>query len=92
MARRKFVEDGPQHLPARGTQAVLNPFDDFLPRPGIARRATMGSQTFLQQSLLPFLERHLIDGGCDPVPQRLHVVDLLFNRERIESWGGSGKD
>ena len=32
----------PGHLPP-GTETVLNPFDDFLPRPGIARRATMGS-------------------------------------------------
>ena len=47
----------------------------------------MGGQTFLQQNLLPFLERHLIDSGCDAVPERLYIVDLFFNRERVESWG-----
>lgn len=46
----------------------------------------MRSQTFLQQSLLPLLERHLLDTGCDTVPERLHVVDLLFDGKGVESW------
>ena len=52
----------------------------------------MGSQTFLQQDPLAFLERHLIDTACDAVPQGLHVVDLIFHRKSVEPWGGSGKD
>ncbi len=75
----------PGHL-RPGTQALLNPFNDFLPRPRLARRTTMRSQAFLQEDLLPLLERHLIDTGCDAVPQRLHVVDLLFNGKGVESW------
>ena len=80
---RPNVEPG--HL-RPGTQALLDTFDDFLPRPSVARRSTMRSQTFFQQGPLPFLERHLIDSGCDAVPKRLHVVDLLFNRKLVESW------
>ena len=26
----------------------------------------------------------MIDGGSNAVPERLHVVDLLFNGERVE--------
>ena len=46
----------------------------------------MGGQTFLQQNLLPFLERHSIDSGRDAVPKRLHVVDLIFDGKRVKSW------
>ena len=81
---RTNVEPG--HL-LPGTETLLNPFDDFLPRPSVVRRSPMGSQTFLQQDLLPFLERYLIDTGCDAVPQGLHVVDLIFHRKSVESWG-----
>ena len=81
---RPNVEPG--HL-LPSTQTLLNPVDDFAPWPSVAGRSTMSGQAFLKQNPLPFLERHLIDSGCDAVPERLHVVDLLFNRKRVEPWG-----
>ena len=41
---RPNVEPG--HLQP-GTETLLNPFDDFLPRPRVGRRSTMRHQTFL---------------------------------------------
>jgi len=58
----------PRHL-APGTETLLNPLDRFPPGPGFTRRPSMCGQPFLQQRPLPLLERHLVDGRRDAVPQ-----------------------
>jgi hypothetical protein len=35
-------------------------------------------------------DRNRLRRGRDSVPQRLQVVDLLFDRKVVKSWGGSG--
>jgi hypothetical protein len=45
----------------------------------------MGSQTFLQNLALPLMQRNLIGAGRDPFPETLDIVDLIFDREVVES-------
>ena len=78
---RPNVEPG--HLWA-GAETVLNSLDDFPPWPRVAWRLTMRGEPFLQQGLLPLVKGHLIDAGGNAVPQRLHVVDLVFDRQGVE--------
>lgn len=75
----------PDHLSA-GAKVPLNPLDDLSPRPAGARRLTMRRETLLQQGLLPLVQRHLTGTGRNAVPQRLYVVDLIFNRQALKPW------
>ena len=52
----------------------------------------MRCETFLQKGLLPLLERYLVDIRRDVVPERLHVVDLVFDWKRVEPGGGNGRE
>jgi hypothetical protein len=76
----------PRHLPT-GAEALLDSCNDFLPRARFIRRAAMRCETFLQKGLLPLLERYLVDIRRDVVPERLHVVDLVFDWKRVEPGG-----
>ena len=68
----------PSHLSA-GAKVFLNPLNDFSPRSGVAGRLTMRRQPLLQQGLLPLVQGHLVHTGRNGVPQRLDVVDLIFD-------------
>jgi len=46
----------------------------------------MSREALGEQLLLPVLKRDLIRIGRDPVPQGLHVVDLLLNGQVVEAW------
>ena len=74
----------PDHL-ANGAKVSLHPLDNLSPRPGVAGRLAMRRKPFPQQGCLPFLQWHLVDTGRYGVPQRLNVVDLVLNREAVES-------
>lgn len=74
---RPNVEPG--HLSA-AAKAPLHALDDLSPRPGVAGRLTMRRESLLQQGLLPLVQGHLVDTGRNAVPQRLYVVDLIFDR------------
>jgi hypothetical protein len=76
----------PGHLPT-GAEALLDSRKDFLPRSGFVRGSAIRRKTLLQEGLLPLLERHLVDIGRDVVPERLHVVNLVFDRKRVEPRG-----
>ena len=69
----------PNHL-STCAKVPLYAFDDLSPWACVAGRPTMRGQPVLQQGLLPLVQRHLVHTGCDTVPQRLDVVDLIFNR------------
>jgi len=45
----------------------------------------MGSQAFLKKLTLPLVQRNLIGASCDAVPKRLDAVNLVFDRELVES-------
>ena len=72
-----------EHLPS-GAEPLLYSFNHLLPRLGLFRGAAMGSEALFQKSLLPLLERHLVDTRRDVIPERLHVVDLIFDWQRVE--------
>jgi hypothetical protein len=63
---------------------MLDSFNDFLPRSGFLRGLAMCRETIFQEGLLPLLKRYLVDIRRDVIPQRLHVVDLVFDRKRVE--------
>lgn len=46
----------------------------------------MFGETIFQKCLLPVLQRDLAGRCGDTIPERLHVVDLFLNRQRVESW------
>jgi hypothetical protein len=71
------------HLPT-GAEAMLNSFKNLLPRSGVFRISAMRGKTLFQQGLLPLLEWNLVDICCDVIPERLHVVDLVFDWHRVE--------
>lgn len=75
-----------RHLPT-GAEAVLYSFNDLLPRSGFLRGSAMCREPLFQESLLPLLKRYLVDTRRDVIPERLHVVDLVFDRKRVEPWG-----
>jgi hypothetical protein len=72
-----------RHLPT-GAEPLLHSFNHLWPRSGFFRGAAMGSETLFQKSFLPLLERDLVDTRRDVIPERLHVVDLIFDRKRVE--------
>jgi hypothetical protein len=64
---------------------VLKAFENLFPGSGVTRRAPMRGESLVKQDPLPFMKGNLIDVGGDPVPQRLHVVDLVLNCQPVES-------
>jgi hypothetical protein len=52
---------------------------------GLTRGSPMRSESLLQDAQLPFMKRHLIQTGCNVVPERLYVVDLILDRKIVES-------
>ena len=75
----------PSHL-SSGAKVLLNPVDDFSPRPSVAGRLTMRRESLLQQGLLPLVQWHLVYPGRNGVPQRLYIVDLIFDWQAFEPW------
>lgn len=51
----------------------------------------MSREALGEQLLLPVLEGKLIRVGRDPVPQRLHIVDLILDGQIIETWRRQGQ-
>jgi hypothetical protein len=51
--------------------------DDFLPGAGFAGSCAMCGQALFEERLLPLMERHVVGGRRDAIPQRLHVIDLV---------------
>jgi hypothetical protein len=45
----------------------------------------MCGESLLQDALLPLMKRHLIQAGCNVVPERLYIVDLVFDRKIVET-------
>ena len=66
---------------------MLHSFDDLLPRSGFLRGSAMCPETLFKKGLLPLLERDLVDIRCDVIPERLDVIDLVFDRKRVEPRG-----
>lgn len=44
----------------------------------------MGRKALFEDGLLPLLERDMTDCRRDPIPQRLHVVDLVLDWKGVE--------
>ena len=63
----------------------LQALDDPFPCLGLARGSPMCGESLLQDALLPLMKRHLIQAGCNVVPERLYVVDLILDRKIVES-------
>jgi len=49
------------------------------------------SETIPNDLPMPFRNRNLVGVSEDPVPERLDVVELLFDGESIEARGREGK-
>lgn len=47
----------------------------------------MCREAVFEERLLPLVERHVVGGCRHAIPQRLHVVDLVFDRKRVEPRG-----
>lgn len=75
----------PGHLSA-GAKVLLNAFHHLSPRPRVTGRLTMRREALLQQNLLPLVQRHLVNARRDAVPERLNVVDLIFDSQALEPW------
>ena len=58
---------------------------------GVGVRVVVVLEPFLQHLLVPVRYRNLIGRCGDALPHRLHVVDLFFDGELVESrwWDGS---
>lgn len=78
--------DETRHLPT-GAQALLDAVDDFLPGAGFVGSSAMCGKAVFEERLLPLVERHVVGGCRDAIPQRLHVVDLVFDWKRVEPRG-----
>jgi hypothetical protein len=72
-----------RHLPVVA-KTFLCAVDDVFPGTRFVGSATVFRQTFFQKGLLPVLQRHLARRRGDAIPQRLHVFDLILDRQRVE--------
>ena len=68
----------PRHLPT-GAEAILYSFNDLSPRLSLSGGSMMYREALFQERLLPLLERYLINTCSDMVPERLDVIDLVFD-------------
>jgi hypothetical protein len=68
-------------------QLVAEAFADDVPARACARIRVVILQTFLEDVAVPFGDRNLLWCRSDPVPQGLHVRDLIIDREVIKSGG-----
>ena len=57
----------------------------FLPRNGVIRIGLVLTETLVNQFLLPIGNRNVLRPRGDPIPQILHVIDLLIHRQTVES-------
>lgn len=73
-------------------QLVAEPFAHDVPSLAGAGIDVVVLQVFVQNFAVPFGDRYLLGNGCDSVPQQLHLLDLLVDREAIESerWKRNG--
>jgi hypothetical protein len=51
----------------------------------------VGSQAVIDDSPVPIGYRDLAGVGEDPVPERLYVIEPLFDREVVKAGWGKGK-
>ena len=72
-----------RHLPA-AAETFLYAFDDLFPGTGFVGSPAVFGKAFFQERLLPVLQRDLASGRGDAIPKRLHVLDLIFDRQRVE--------
>ena len=49
----------------------------------------LGGEALVEHLLVPLWDRYLIRLRCNSVPQRLDVVDLIFDGQFIKAWGRS---
>lgn|SRR6185369_17108194 len=93
----KRVRQRPNNPPARHGRSVLSLTqfvaealaDDVPALAGVGIRLVI-LQAFIENLAMPFGHGYLLGSRCDSVPQRLHVLDLLVDREVIDPGGGSG--
>jgi hypothetical protein len=57
----------------------------LVPGPSRPRIGFMGSDTLVKYSPMPFGNGNLIPPGCDASPERLNVINLIFNRKIFET-------
>jgi hypothetical protein len=67
-------------------QCFAKPFADDIPALAGVRIRFVILQAFVDDFAVPFRDGHLLGSGGDSIPQRLDVLDLLVDREPIESW------
>lgn len=72
-----------RHLPAVA-ETFLYAFDDLFPGTCFVRSPVVFGKAFFQERLLPVLQRHLTCSRGDAIPKRLHVLDLILDRQRVE--------
>jgi hypothetical protein len=59
----------------------------ILPRSALRGIGLIGPDSLFEHLAMPIGYRNLFRPGSDPIPERLNVIDLLVDRELIESRG-----
>jgi hypothetical protein len=85
VATRKTTDVNPHRL-AHAMKSCAEFVADLFPRHGVLWMCLEIGEALIEDRLLPVGNRNAIGTRRDPVPQCLHVVDLIFDRQVIEAW------
>lgn len=70
-------------VPNDSAKALLDAFYDLFPGTCFLGSPAVFGKAFFQKRLLPVLQRNLPSGRGDTIPKRLHILDLIFDRQRV---------
>jgi hypothetical protein len=69
---------------AAALQLVQDLLTDLTPRPTLGGVGPICSEAFFENFPVPIGYRNLFRTSCDPVPERLDILELLVRREVVE--------
>ena len=72
------------------SQLALNVCADICPKSASAGVRIVRRQTLANDLPVPLGHGNLFTGRRNPVPERLHKIDLLVDRKIVEPWRRSG--
>jgi hypothetical protein len=71
-------------------QLALDVCADVCPESASAGARMVRRQALANDFPMPLRHRNLLRGRSNPVPERLHEINLFVDREIVESWRRSG--